>query len=576
MPEPDALTGGPPRRQTGRQRAARIPLDYYKGRDGLGRLRLGLVLLAPVAALGWWFGSGALRGGRSDVLASHGPIWAGHAMWENDCETCHVPFQPIRSDSALAVLEPSRLAGADARCASCHNGPVHHAEQLDAKVESCGSCHRDHRGREADLNRVPDQSCTVCHADLPEGSTGDAAEHPHYLDVRRFDRDHPEFAVRAFSPDGLGPIIGRLSEDDPDVHDPSRGRFEFSHALHLTPGLESAFTFKKLKPEDRARYGLRDRDDPAKQVALDCRACHVLDGGDSIAASTGLADQSWGGNHPRRLSETTMLPISYQAHCIACHPISIPGDGPERPPIELPHGVQPGELRTILDRTFAQEALDDDPTLLDQPAGSPGPSGTDLDEEAARRLVDALRRLLEAAPPPGSEAVPETRGNVLQDRLRTSEAILFQGVQTCAKCHVYDRPEGADVSSWKVVEPGIPEVWFSHALFSHTAHRAVDCNECHGDARASTTNIDILMPSIENCRSCHAPSRPPSGNLGRLGGARFDCVECHRYHNGDRPLQGIGALARQVSPEDRRTIEAFIRGGSSDASPPTETPGGAR
>ena len=46
-----------PRRTTGKQRAARIPLDYYKKPDGLGRVRFALVALAPIVALGWWFGT---------------------------------------------------------------------------------------------------------------------------------------------------------------------------------------------------------------------------------------------------------------------------------------------------------------------------------------------------------------------------------------------------------------------------------------------------------------------------------------------------------------------------------------
>ena len=40
-----------PRRTSGKQRAVRIPLDYFKTRDSLGRIRFVLVTLAPIVAL---------------------------------------------------------------------------------------------------------------------------------------------------------------------------------------------------------------------------------------------------------------------------------------------------------------------------------------------------------------------------------------------------------------------------------------------------------------------------------------------------------------------------------------------
>ena len=80
---------------TGKQRAVRIPLDYYKHRDPLTRWKLALALLAPALALGWWFGGDAWSRGQAGLRASHGPVAAVHATWEQQCEACHVPFAPI-------------------------------------------------------------------------------------------------------------------------------------------------------------------------------------------------------------------------------------------------------------------------------------------------------------------------------------------------------------------------------------------------------------------------------------------------------------------------------------------------
>jgi hypothetical protein len=166
-------------------------------------------------------------------------------------------------------------------------------------------------------------------------------------------------------------------------------------------------------------------------------------------------------------------------------------------------------------------------------------------------------------------------GDVLRETLRNAEGTLYLGTQTCSECHDFEEPRTQEPSEWRIKPTNVPEIWFPHASFSHSAHRAVDCDQCHGEARSSTSSDDVLMPSISDCRTCHAPAETHRGALVR-GGARFDCVECHRYHHGVSPLQGIGALARQVDAEQRRTVEEFLRGstaadsGSSPTRPESE------
>ncbi|HEX8200361.1 MAG TPA: cytochrome c3 family protein, partial [Isosphaeraceae bacterium] len=146
-----------------------------------------------------------------------------------------------------------------------------------------------------------------------------------------------------------------------------------------------------------------------------------------------------------------------------------------------------------------------------------------------------------------------------------AEQSLYEGNQTCTECHLYDQPPDrvrlrkGQAPEFKVLGPGVPSVWFPHAAFDHSAHRAVTCQQCHPqayetDAKKSKSD-DVMLPSIDTCRQCHAPAQRVAGTP--RGGARFDCVECHRYHHGDRPEQGVGALAQGAL--QRVGLENFLQ-----------------
>ncbi|QDV37130.1 cytochrome c3 family protein [Tautonia plasticadhaerens] len=570
MPDASTPRGPSPRRPSGKQRAVRVPLDYYKSRDPLGRWRLLLVVFAPIVSLGWWFGDQLHRGSRSEIRASHGPVWAGHAIWEHDCESCHVPFEPIKSDAAFAPRGSSRLSGSDRRCSTCHAGPIHHANQLPGKTESCGGCHRDHRGREVDLTRVPDSQCTLCHSDLPHAIAGNPPAVPRDSpSVTRFDLDHPDFAIRAASTDGLGAVVGRLSDEGPPVLDPSN--LKFNHAIHLEAGIDCGFTFADLGSEDRPWFGWTTSTPIEAKVTLDCASCHLLDAGDRPAGPASAVSPG-----PPRTTGDYYAPISYEAHCRACHPLTIGVPDAGDVPIDVPHGMQPSELRIVLERTFAAEALDHRPSRRDRTIGG---TGAESPGRSDRQTLELLRdlRSYEEARIPGARVSRPTVGDEIQENVEDAEGTLYLGKQTCSECHSYEAPRGPDPSGWTVAPTRIPEIWFSHARFSHSAHRAVSCDQCHNGVTRSSTSDDVLMPPISTCRSCHAPPDDLHGTPLR-GGARFDCVECHRYHNGESPLQGIGALARQVDLPGRRTVEEFLRGsaGRSASGGPRDDPGADR
>ena len=67
----------------------------------------------------------------------------------------------------------------------------------------------------------------------------------------------------------------------------------------------------------------------------------------------------------------------------------------------------------------------------------------------------------------------------------------------------------------------------------------------------------MLIAGVKTCRACHAPAgmkvELPSGQPAAAAGIRHGCVDCHRYHNGDHPLQGLGAPARNPAESPTST-----------------------
>jgi hypothetical protein len=525
--------------ETGKQRASRIPLDYFKHGDAISRTKLGVTAVVLVLVVAW-MAAGFLRSDAGNRRFSRGPVAAVHAAWDGECAACHTPFTPLSADNVLNVLGRNVHTG-DANCKTCHAGPEHHATQKAESTPSCAACHRDHRGRDALLTHTPDGQCTVCHANLKNHTR----EAPHYEDVARFAAGaHPEFKL--------------LRSGQP--RDP--GHIKFNHKLHMTPGQVTEagappWTLARIEDKGlRERYRARQEDKADNAaVKLDCASCHQLDSGDfgldkSRQPFAGLPVDAV---LPKRAAGAQMLPITYANQCKACHPLNIEvkpaGDQAARWR-DLPHRVQPAGLRLILEDIYAGQFLLENKLAGDKPVPSRPLPG--------QRLLD-----------PGEEKAART---FIQERVAGAERQLYRGKKTCGECHSFDpAPESPEfprnahgVEDWgKVaVQPSnIPDVWFRQARFDHAAHRAVNCRECHAraypdDANASVASTDVMLPGIDNCLQCHAP-RVGTG-AGAKGGVRFDCVECHTYHHGDGPLQGPGARAR--APDKPLGIQEFLSG----------------
>jgi mono/diheme cytochrome c family protein len=529
-------------RETGKLRAARIPLTYFQNPDRMVRWKLRLTVWALILSIGWWTSSIVL-GNSGRRWETRGEVCAVHAAWNLRCEACHVDFSPMAGENWLMKLI-SKPVPADARCQSCHMGyeqQRHHANENPKDIVSCGSCHRDHRGPDASLVMLPDSDCTSCHAQLANHLA--PGTKTTFLNAARFGMPpaHPEFK------------LFRDKQGDP-------GKLKFNHKIHMTAGLRispeaKAWTLadvpdeseRKRYADDQKRRGLPA--DPAAAIQLDCSSCHQLDSGDFSGLFGGLA----AGLMPPRAPGAYFQPIVYENQCKACHPLTFDA---KLPNVSIPHRLQPDQVRDFLWGAYAQVYVKD-PGVRDRlkqaaPSTRPLPGKLSAEEEKAARQIQAQLE--------GAEKF------LWKTEVSAKETYLYAGKTTCGECHSFmQNPAGRSI----VVPPAVPDVWFTHAKFSHVKHRSVNCKQCHDNAypdavNASTEARDVLVPGIDNCVQCHSP--PHRGTDGQpRGGVRFQCTECHRYHNGDMPLQGPGAVHRD--PRVRRDIGAVLSGSLHEKAP---------
>jgi hypothetical protein len=558
-------------RASAKQRSRLVQPGYHRRPRFLSRPMCWCLLLAALAALAVPV-YGLLRAGGERVY-SRGPLARVHAAWDNRCDACHGE-QPINDNTWFSVWTGKKHARhnwENLQCQGCHAAPAHHASVVGSS--NCGGCHHDHQGRDFSLVRFDDAACTRCHRDLAAHwtSTGDDS------------RSGPDYAtaIRGFGAVDGHPEFRKLLEMDGKY----QRALKFNHALHMTAGMDRAkalgqgdtpekylWTRARIAAGEQYRYRYVSRgghvlgDATSELVQLSCSSCHQLDAQDSKEPSDviGGIPAPWPGMDgmpanailPPRAAGRYFQPIVYENQCKACHPIN--DFDPSDPKREAPHRVQvagpyrQGKLRRSPSDESPLETLDTFLCRYFTERVAAGKFQTDgvkwqpldrLDPRDAevRKLRDRVSELVEAA-----------RRELLS-------------AKSCGKCHL--------VEGDRIVPPTIPTVWFEHANFNHVAHRAVDCKTCHArsypDFRQGPAagdwekDLHVHIAGIDSCRECHAPAATAGGNP--KGGVSARCTDCHRYHNGDQPWHGVGAVRRD--PHDpksgevsRKQVEDFLRG----------------
>lgn len=270
--------------RTTKKLAQRIDLNYFKRPHPFRRWRFWLSVAAPLMAILWlaWYGVAG-----NNRVYSGGRISPAHAVLATKCDACHLKM--ASSFSAKA---------SDQACLSCHNGPIHHANQTF--TPNCASCHEEHQGRMR-LAATADASCTQCHANLR--TTG--APTRFVRDIENFGSGHPEFA--ALRPGAVDP-----------------GTIKLNHAVHMKRNLAG----------------------PNGPVQLDCDDCHrpptstqAWRFGSAQTAAISIAQKS--DLSVAISARAYMAPVTYAKHCVACHGLQFDKRFTESAPHDTPQVIHP-------------------------------------------------------------------------------------------------------------------------------------------------------------------------------------------------------------------------------------------
>jgi hypothetical protein len=419
------------RTRTTKTVAQRIDLNYFKRPTPFKRARLLLVILAPLLALSWIAWRGFSRDSR---VYSSGRMSEPHAVLEKQCVECHI--QKAGEFSAKA---------ADSACLSCHDGPMHHEDQVRSEVPACAACHVEHRGR-VSIVASSNVSCSECHSHLKISSGT-----PLYsTSIHTLEDGHPEVAAL------------RNNARDP-------GTILLNHSIHM-------------KPIRRGPNG--------PLVQLDCADCHrpevvkvpwpyadanYVDAKVTYGEKDELLPMKAGTLQPRHpMTRAYMAPVKFSTACAACHLLTFD----KRFDIGVPHD-KPDVVHAFLLQKFQAY-------IAAHPA-------------EVRVVRDPSRDLTGKPLPPEVRIL--TLAQWVSERTADAEELLWR--KTCKQCHLLSLVQGSPLPH--VAEARTTERWMPHARFDHDVHRGFSCVGCHPAALTSKEASDVLVPGLENCKTCHAP-----------------------------------------------------------------------
>lgn len=424
-------------------------LDYFLRPRPLRSWRTwvvrGSLLVCVLLALGLAF---VPRRGwsRARVIYEADPVSLAHAAWRADCDRCHT--ESFRTLGRLWHANESMRSVPDDACQVCHDGPIHHANQVSNP--NCASCHREHRGRER-LAEVPDADCTVCHANL-QTTNGETKFDRHVAD---FNQHHPAF--------------GHWREGG--LTDP--GTIRFNHKLHLQKNLATLDANRKRGTTELECQKCHQPDESQRYMRPityqeHCASCHPL--GVSIMATSSDPDVQKAIEEFSKISARHPLPGSASA-----------GGDPFRPARDVVANLR----QRYLDFLKANPKVLQAPTWPAAARPLPGHASVTLPASADARTW-------------------------VEDQLQAARGMLLGQAGSCRYCHQEvaregNRPDGLPAFAPPAMLGGEGNRWLPHSRFSHAAHRLLQCDACHAGALTSTHTPDVLIPAIDNCQRCHKP-----------------------------------------------------------------------
>ena len=471
----------------------------------------GIAVVALAAVLVW-----DRLAGRRGVI-SGGPLSSSHAVFTDDCGRCHDPV-------ARQVT--------DARCASCHEKfgddlgiysfarhYLYRSDDFRRLVPSehevaCAGCHREHRGREAQITRLDDGACRDCHFDS-------------------FGGGHPEFGFAA------------------DTRADSTA-LRFPHVHHVREVMKR----QQLEDPERACLFCHNAGEDGRgfqPIDFDrhCDACHlgattatpglqVSNGAAGVGVATLESLAADGGPGLRWVYFSNPNEFRRRGELVVKAPIH------HRDPWVLenlrrlrrrlyPDAGLADLLRASADaparqvRSLYREAV---ATLEDQALGLRGRPEPEIQQELRRieALLESVRRRIDEP----FETLDETRfllafeerdPALADEEVAAIEALAGDLTEACRDCH---RVENATI-----VRVDADQKELRRAEFDHRAHivqrRCLDCHaaipiadylDSEEKPPPELDNSGIHnLPTVARCRECHDPRQ-----------AADRCVTCHLFH----------------------------------------------
>jgi predicted CXXCH cytochrome family protein len=485
--------------------AQRIDLSYISQPSPLRTLRRVLVIVCALAAAAW--GGFALIA-KSERIYNPGAVAAVHASFESECWRCHDGGR--MAGGRMATTAPTGETShwkfsksvSDAACLHCHQGAIHADKQISlvstkdgkpAMSSDCVACHIEHKG-DAAMAGMSDALCLRCHENLSANVAGGSTA--------------MAASVRAFDEPPAHPPFGRaLKQGGERLVDPTP--LKFNHKKHLVD---------------------------INQNLGDCSTCHRLSG-------TGA----------RRI----MQPVSFEAHCRSCHPLSLATNLPEVPHerMEIVR-LFTSNVPALFAQRLATMTPEEKEKALAGPKGPPGRTPPKLTEAAW--IDKQLKELLEnkvasspAATQPAYQAIAGLEPATVKNSAALELYAAYGMAASCSYCHsVQGVPAAVAKSAGELLQtqptgltfargagpttrPAFEHPaataegrrWFTSSVFGHDAHRGMKCVECHAMVKDSTLTSDVLLPDAAKCVDCHHP-----GGRGNLA-ASNNCVTCHVYHD---------------------------------------------
>jgi hypothetical protein len=261
----------------------------------------------------------------------------------------------------------------------------------------------------------------------------------------------------------------------------TKGHPDFRALRTATPEMREAAFGLKFNHADHLKQGLTGSPDGSK-VTLQCSYCHQVE--DPAGKDTA---------HSGRMAN-----VNFERSCQSCHSLDFSAKVKE----QAPH-VEAAKVLAFVQARMQEAALGDKAALVKA-------------ETILFREMCALCHTVG-----NIDSLPAAS---ITNRLNNSGATLMNASFSLTSA---DTP----LTETPTIGPShAPQRFFTAAIFSHTAHNTVQCEECHAAALTSTSGNDLLLPGISTCQRCHDGQSRPQGPALSSGHAESGCSLCHEYH----------------------------------------------